>query len=62
MSISAPSISSIGQLCQTVQSSYTAVRRAIESLGIEPALTIDNVPHYPDSDMERIAEHLKGQK
>jgi hypothetical protein len=62
MSISATSISSIGQVCQTLQASYSAVRRAIEALGLQPALVINGVPHFADEDVDLIAKHLRGQK
>lgn len=54
----APSISAIGNVCAQLQRPYGAIQRAIEQLGIEPAIVINTVPHFSDDDVERIREHL----
>lgn len=51
-------ITSIGHACCTLQRSYKSVQQAIEQLHIEPAATINGVPHYDDGDVERVREHL----
>lgn len=54
----ATSISSIGHLCSHLQRSYTAVRLAIAELGIKPAVTINDVDHFSDADVDRLAAHF----
>jgi hypothetical protein len=58
MTISSPSISSIGQICATLQRPYGTIRKAIESLRISPVLVINMVAHYADEDVERLREHF----
>jgi hypothetical protein len=60
MTLASPSISSIGQICSTLQRPYGTVRKAIESLGVTPVLVINMVAHYSDEDVERLREHLSG--
>jgi hypothetical protein len=36
-----------------------AVRRAADELGIKPVVQVNFVPHYAETDIERIAERLR---
>jgi hypothetical protein len=58
MTLASPSISSIGQICATLQRPYGTIRKTIESLGITPVLIINMVAHYSDDDVERLREAL----
>lgn len=58
MTLATQSISSVGQICSTLQRPYGTVRKAIERLGITPVLIINLVAHYADEDVERLREHL----
>ena len=60
MTLANQSISSIGQICSTLQRPYGTVRKAIESLGITPVLVINMVAHYADEDVERLRDYLGG--
>ena len=42
-----------------IQRPYSAVRRATEELGLQPALRINRTDHYSVEQAERIAAHLK---
>jgi hypothetical protein len=59
MTITSPSISSLGQICSTLQRPYGSLRKAIEELGITPVLVINMVAHYSDEDVERLGEYFQ---
>ena len=59
MTLASQSISSIGQICATLQRPYGTVRKAIEGLGITPVLVINMVAHYSDEDVEHLREYLE---
>jgi hypothetical protein len=52
-------LSSMGFICQTLQRSPGAIRKAIEAMGITPTVIINGRAHYSDEDVEAIREHLK---
>ena len=54
-------LESIGHACTTLQASYGAVRRALEEVGAEPAMIINGVAHYAESDVERAGERLRAR-
>ena len=58
MTLANQSISSLGQICSTLQRPYGTLRKAIEELGITPVLVINMVAHYSDEDVERLREYL----
>ncbi len=62
MTLANQSISSIGQICSTLQRPYGTVRKAIERLGITPVLVINMVAHYSDEDVERLREALSNSQ
>lgn len=52
------SIVSIGKLCAICQAGPDRIRAAADVLRIKPALSINGVPHYDETDVPRIAHHL----
>ena len=54
-------ISSVGHICAALQRPYGTIRKAIEELGLTPAVIINMVAHYADDDVEKIREHLQKQ-
>lgn len=56
MSTAINDLSSIGFVCQTLQQPPGKIRRAAESLGFKPALSINGVPHYSDTQVAAIRE------
>jgi hypothetical protein len=56
------SIIAIGRACSLVQAMPNRIEAAARELGIEPALRINLVPHYAESDINRIGEYLNQQK
>lgn len=61
MSQTTISIVSIGQAAAFIQTMPNRIRAAAEALGISPAMRINNIPHYAESDLERIAEFIRNQ-
>jgi hypothetical protein len=55
------SIISIGQAAALIQAMPTRIRNAAIALGIQPAMRINNVDHFAESDIERIAAYLRNQ-
>lgn len=52
-------VTTIGRLCEICQAPIGWIRGAAEFLAIEPALTINDVPHYSDADVAAIAERVE---
>jgi hypothetical protein len=52
-------LESIGHLCQSLQSPVARIQRAVESLGVRPAMTINGIPHYDGPQCEQIALALR---
>jgi hypothetical protein len=52
---------SIGQATALVQAMPADIRRAANELGIQPAVKINLIDHFAESDLQRIAEHLRSQ-
>ena len=52
-------IISIGQAAAMIQAMPDRIRTAAVALGIVPAMRINNVDHFAETDLERIAEHLR---
>ena len=51
-------LESIGHLACTLRVPVARVRRAAESAGVKPAISINSIDHYDAKACERIAEHL----
>jgi hypothetical protein len=54
-------LETIGHACTTLQRPYGVIRRALAELGVEPAMVLNGVAHYAESDVERVAERLQGK-
>ena len=55
-------LESLGHLCASLQAPYARVRRAVDALGIEPAVTINGVPHFDEQQCDCIAREIKSHK
>jgi hypothetical protein len=55
------SIVSIGQAAALLQIMPNKIRSIADELEIQPAMQINMVPHYAESDLERIAENFRQQ-
>lgn len=58
MNASTKHLESIGHLCASLRAPFARVRRAVDALGIEPAVTLNGVPHFDGAQCEQIAQHL----
>jgi hypothetical protein len=54
MSVAVLHLRSLGQLTADTQRPYAALARAVERLGIAPAMTIDGVPYFDAGAVERL--------
>jgi hypothetical protein len=55
-------LESIAHLCASLQAPYATIAKAVEALGLKPAVTINGIGHYDADACERIAEHLAGKR
>jgi hypothetical protein len=55
-------LESIGHLCSSLQAPFAVVRRAINELGLAPALTLNAVQHYDEQQCEQIAEWVRDHR
>ncbi len=55
-------VESIGHLSARCNAPLTHVLRAIDTLGIRPALVVDDVAHLSEHDAQRVAEALGSQR
>jgi hypothetical protein len=55
-------LESIGHLCASLQSPHARIAHAVKSLGIEPAVTINGIPHFDGDQCERIADAIQQSK
>ena len=53
---------SIGRLSQMFQRSPCQLRAAFEALGVEPALSINDINHFDDAAVEKLRRHFQFQK
>jgi hypothetical protein len=60
MSTETMHLESIGHLCQSLQSPYARIQRAIEKLNVRPAVTINGIAHFNEEQTERIADAVRG--
>jgi len=59
MNIPNPSIVSIGQAAALIQMMPSEISAVAAELGIQPAIRINGIDHFCESDLQRIAEHLR---
>ena len=50
----------LAKACELLQSTPSTVRAAALLAGVEAVLTINDRPHYRESDVDRIREALRG--
>jgi hypothetical protein len=55
-------IVSIGLLACRIQAMPDEIQRATAALGIVPAMVINAVDHFAESDVQRIADYLRVQR
>jgi len=55
-------LESIGHLCASLQKPYATIRRAIDTLGIVPAVTINGIDHFDGEQCERIEKMIRGER
>jgi hypothetical protein len=55
------SIVSLGQACCYLQQMPEVFHRAAAELNVGPVSRVNFVPHYAESDIERIAQHLQAR-
>jgi hypothetical protein len=53
---------SIGCLAATIQQSVRSIERAAATLGIEPVLRLNNIPHFDAEQVEAIRAQLQKSK
>ena len=58
----AENLTTIVSLCATYQQSYAKLQRLIETLGLEPALVLNGVGYYSESDIEALAAALRSEQ
>ena len=56
--IATESLNSIGYLAGTLQRMPARIKAAAESIGVQPLLTLNGIPHYSDTQAEQIAAAL----
>ncbi len=61
MTIATESLHSPGYLCANLQQPYSRIKKAVETLNIKAAVTINGVGHYNAEQAEQIADHIKAQ-
>ncbi len=54
------SIASIGHVAANLQRSPEQIRLIASRLGITPAVLINEIAHYEESDLQQIAEAFRG--
>jgi hypothetical protein len=54
-------LESLAHLSASLQAPYSRIAKAVESLGVKPAVTINGIPHFDGESCERIAEHLQAE-
>jgi hypothetical protein len=52
------SLVSVAHLCGQLRYRHKAVTAAVDELGIEPVLTMDDRPYYAEADVSRLIAHL----
>ena len=52
-------IETLAHACGRLQASPKAVREALREVGAEPVLVVNELAHYAEEDMRRIAERLR---
>jgi hypothetical protein len=52
---------SIGQAAAWLQQSPQRIEQAAQSLGVRPAMRLNRVDHYHESDVERIGDYLQSR-
>jgi hypothetical protein len=62
MSTANINVESAGHLSARAGVPLGRVLRAVEALGISPALIVDDVLHFAENDAQRIVEHIVGQQ
>jgi hypothetical protein len=62
MSTATLNVESVGHLSARAGVPLGRVLRAVEALGVRPALVVDDVLHLAETDAQRVAEHLVGQR
>ena len=55
-------VESVGHLSARAGVPLSRVLKAVETLGVTPALVVDDVAHLDETDAQRVAEHLAGQQ
>lgn len=55
-------LETIAHLCASIQAPYARIAKAVEALGLKPAVTINGIPHFDELACEKIAEHLADQR
>ena len=61
MTITASNIESIGHLSARAGVPLHRVQRAIDAIGIKPAMIVDDVIFVAESDAQRVVERLQGR-
>jgi hypothetical protein len=62
MSTATLNVESVGHLSARAGVPLSRVLRAVEALGVRPALVVDDVLHVSETDAQRIAEHIARQQ
>jgi hypothetical protein len=62
MTAATTSIVSVGALSARVNVPLSRVLRAVEILGIRPAMEIDEIAYLDQDDAQRVAEHLVAKR
>ena len=62
MTTAAANIESLGHLGARAGVPLSRVQRVVKALGIKPTLVVDDVDFLTEDDVQRVAEHLAGNK
>lgn len=55
-------LASLSHACVVLQEMPGAIQRAASELGIAPVVMIDGRPHFAAADVNRIRDHLAGDR
>jgi len=62
MTTASVNVGSVGHLSARAGVPLSRVLRAVETLGVTPALVVDDVAHLDENDAQRVLEALAGQR
>ena len=59
MNTATQNLVSLGKVCSILQAAPTAIERAAHAAGVRPALVLNGIKHFDESDVPNIRRELK---